>query len=85
MTVHPHVFDVDDEKNYHPSSDGEKFGTLARADYYSVVSQSSVLKQESMMPLFRCILDLEAVILDQSKTMCEEFGRVLCVNRALPS
>src|SRR5690606_3041769 len=24
--------------------------------------------------------DLESVVLDQSKTLCEEFGRVLCIN-----
>jgi len=73
VTVMPRVFDSNDDDNY------EK-GMLKRADYYSVVSQSTVNKTESMMPLFRCILDVEAIVLDDSKRLGEEFGRVLCIN-----
>lgn len=32
------------------------------------------------MPIFRCILDAEAIELHQTKRLCEKYGKVICVN-----
>jgi len=77
VSLFPMMFDEESKRN----SAGEWVEVNPdRCDYIKMITRNSSIKNEGTMPIFRCILDIEAVELYESKKFGERYGKVICVN-----